>query len=42
MAGATIAAVATVWDGTSRRKEGVLLVVGYAAAVVVFYFAGGT
>jgi Ca2+:H+ antiporter len=41
MAGATIAAVATVWDGTSRRKEGVLLVVGYAAAVVVFYFAGG-
>ncbi len=41
MAGAAIAATATVWDGTSRRREGVLLVLGYGAAVVVFYFVGG-
>jgi Ca2+:H+ antiporter len=41
MAGATIAAAATVWDGTSRRREGVLLVIGYGAAVVAFYLVGG-
>ena len=41
MAGAAVAATATVWDGTSRRKEGVLLVVAYGAAVVGFYVVGG-
>jgi Ca2+:H+ antiporter len=41
MAGAAIAAAATVWDGTSRRREGVLLVIGYGAAVVAFYLVGG-
>ena len=41
MAGAAVAAAATVWDGTSRRREGVLLVLGYGAAVVVFYLVGG-
>ena len=41
MAGAAVVAAGTVWDGTSRRREGKLLVVAYAAAVVGFYFAGG-
>ncbi len=41
MAGAAVAATATVWDGTSRRREGVLLVIGYGAAVVAFYLVGG-
>jgi Ca2+:H+ antiporter len=41
MAGAAVAATATVWDGTSRRREGVLLVLGYCVAVVVFYLVGG-
>jgi Ca2+:H+ antiporter len=41
MAGAATAAAATVWDGTSRRKEGMFLVAAYAAAVVGFFFAGG-
>jgi Ca2+:H+ antiporter len=41
MGGAAVAAAATVWDGTSRRREGTLLVVAYVAVVVGFYFAGG-
>jgi Ca2+:H+ antiporter len=41
MAGAAVLTVATVWDGTSRRKEGMLLVVAYATAVVGFYLVGG-
>jgi Ca2+/H+ antiporter len=41
MAGAAVAAAGTVWDGTSRRREGVLLVIGYGAAVVGFYLVGG-
>ena len=41
MAGAAVAAAATVWDGTSRRREGGLLVLGYVAAVAVFYLVGG-
>jgi hypothetical protein len=31
----------TVWDGTSRRREGWLLVLAYAAAVVGFLLGGG-
>ena len=34
-------AAATVWDGTSSRREGLLLVAVYTAAVVGFFFAGG-
>jgi Ca2+/H+ antiporter len=30
-----------VWDGRSSRKEGALLVVAYAVAVLGFYFVGG-
>jgi Ca2+:H+ antiporter len=41
MAGAAVVVAATVWDGTSRRKEGALLVVAYAAAVVGFLLGGG-
>jgi Ca2+:H+ antiporter len=41
MAGAALAAAASVWDGRSRRREGVLLVVAYGAAVVAFYLVGG-
>jgi len=41
MAGAAVIAAAVVWDGRSSRREGVLLVVAYAAAVVGFYLVGG-
>jgi Ca2+:H+ antiporter len=41
MAGAAIVATAVVLDGRSSRREGVLLVVAYAAAVIVFYLVGG-
>ncbi len=41
MAGAAVVAAATVWDGTSRRKEGMLLVAAYAAAAVGFFLVGG-
>jgi Ca2+:H+ antiporter len=41
MAGAAVVVAATVWDGTSRRKEGMFLVAAYAAAVVGFLFGGG-
>ena len=41
MAGAAVVAAATVWDGISRRREGLLLVAVYAAVVVTFFFAGG-
>jgi Ca2+:H+ antiporter len=41
MAGAAVVAAATVWDGTSRQREGMLLVAAYAAAVVGFFLGGG-
>ena len=41
MAGAAVGVAATVWDGTSRRREGVLLVAVYVAAVVGFFLVGG-
>jgi len=41
MAGAAIVTTAVVWDGRSSRREGLLLVVAYAAAVIVFYLVGG-
>jgi Ca2+:H+ antiporter len=41
MAGAAAIATAVVWDGRSSRREGAVLVVAYAAAVIGFYFGGG-
>jgi Ca2+:H+ antiporter len=41
MAGAAVIVAATVWDGTSRRKEGAFLVAAYAAAVLGFLLGGG-
>jgi Ca2+:H+ antiporter len=41
MAGAAAVVAAVVWDGHSNRREGVLLVVAYAAAVLGFLFGGG-
>ena len=41
MAGAAVVVAATVWDGRSRRKEGLFLVAAYAAAVVGFLLGGG-
>jgi Ca2+:H+ antiporter len=41
MAVAAVVTAATVWDGTSRRREGMFLVAAYAAAVVGFFLAGG-
>jgi Ca2+:H+ antiporter len=41
MGGAAIFVTVTVWDGTSRKREGVLLVAAYAAAVVGFLLSGG-
>jgi Ca2+:H+ antiporter len=41
MAGAAVVVAATVWDGQSRRKEGMFLVAAYAAAVLGFLLGGG-
>jgi Ca2+:H+ antiporter len=41
MGGAAVIVTVTVWDGSSRRKEGMLLVAAYAAAVVGFLLGGG-
>ena len=41
MAGAAAVVTAVVWDGRSNRREGVFLVVAYAAAVVGFLLGGG-
>ena len=41
MAGAAVVVAATVWDGTSRRKEGAFLAASYAMAVVGFLLGGG-
>jgi Ca2+:H+ antiporter len=41
MAGAAVVVAATVWDGRSRRLEGMFLVAAYAAAVLGFLLGGG-
>ncbi|HEX5172773.1 MAG TPA: calcium/proton exchanger [Gaiellaceae bacterium] len=41
MGGAVVVVAAIVWDGHSNRREGVFLVVAYAAAVLGFLFGGG-
>src|SRR6185312_9695763 len=41
MGAAAVSTAAVVWDGTSRRREGMFLVAAYAAAVVGFFLAGG-
>jgi Ca2+:H+ antiporter len=41
MGGAAAVVTAVVWDGRSSRREGALLVVAYAAAVVGFLLGGG-
>ena len=41
MAGAAMVVGATVWDGRSHRREGMLLVAAYAAAVLGFLLGGG-
>jgi Ca2+:H+ antiporter len=41
MAGAALVVTAVVWDGLTSRREGVLLVAAYAAAVVGFLLYGG-
>ena len=41
MAGAAVVVAATVWDGRSHRREGLLMVAAYAAAVLGFLFGGG-
>ena len=40
MAGAVVLAGATIWDGRTKRWEGVLLVVTYAVVVAGFLVAG--
>jgi Ca2+:H+ antiporter len=40
MGGAAIVVAVTVWDGTSHKKEGMLLVAAYVAAVVGFLLGG--
>ena len=41
MGGAAIVVAATVWDGRSHRREGMLLVAAYGAAVLGFLLGGG-
>jgi Ca2+:H+ antiporter len=41
MAAAAVCVAATVWDGRSRQREGMLLVAAYVAAVAVFFLVGG-
>jgi Ca2+:H+ antiporter len=41
MAGSTLLVAGVVWDGRTRRLEGGLLVLAYAAAVVGFLLGGG-
>jgi Ca2+:H+ antiporter len=41
MGGAAVIVAATVWDGHSRRREGMLLVAAYGAAVLGFLLGGG-
>ncbi len=41
MGGAAVVVAATVWDGRSHRREGMLLAAAYAAAVLGFLLGGG-
>src|SRR5215471_12898713 len=41
MAGAAAVVTAVVWDGRSSRREGVFLLIAYAAAVIGFLLGGG-
>ena len=41
MGGSAAIVAATVWDGRSHRREGALLVLAYAAAVLGFLLGGG-
>ena len=41
MAAAAAVVTAVVWDGRSNRREGAMLCLAYAAAVVAFYLGGG-
>jgi Ca2+:H+ antiporter len=41
MGGSAVVVAATVWDGHSHRREGMLLVGAYAAAVLGFLLGGG-
>ena len=41
MGGSAAIVAATVWDGRSHRREGMLLVLAYAAAVLGFLLGGG-
>jgi Ca2+:H+ antiporter len=41
MGGAAVVVTAVVWDGRSSRRDGALLVVAYAAAVLGFLLGGG-
>jgi Ca2+:H+ antiporter len=41
MGGAAVIVAATVWDGRSRRREGMFLVAAYGAAVLGFLLGGG-
>ena len=42
LGGATAFTAAVVWEGESSRTRGVLLLAGYAVAVVAFYVAGAS
>jgi Ca2+:H+ antiporter len=41
MGGAAVLVAATVWDGRTYRREGLLLVAAYVATVLGFLFGGG-
>jgi Ca2+:H+ antiporter len=41
MGASAVVVAAIVWDGHSNRREGVFLVIAYAAAVVGFLLGGG-
>ena len=41
MGGAAVLVAATVWDGRSHRREGMLLVAAYVATVLGFLLGGG-
>jgi Ca2+:H+ antiporter len=41
MGGAAVLVAATVWDGRSRQREGMLLVAAYVATVLGFLLGGG-
>jgi Ca2+:H+ antiporter len=40
MGGAALFVAAVVWDGEGRKREGLLMLAGYAVVVVAYFFAG--